>query len=255
MDKNWLIRTKNNHILGPVSKKKVRELVVNGSIKGDDEVCSGNGYWIFIREKELVDKYVLGDIGQDFNPVSEADSVLVVREAPSASNEQLPSADDLAYPGEEEERDDITQVGGINLADLKEEASGVKEMDMGVEDMSSATTGTQVNDELPEAPVMEEVTEEVTEAPVAKTPLKKKAKKSVKKQSKKPSKKAAAVPKGSLFNVNVLYFLAFFFIAIAIVAFYFRKRIIKQFIEASNQIHIIAPAHAQLKDGIIQKKK
>jgi len=70
MDKNWLIRTKSNHILGPVSKEKVLELYHNGSIKPDDEVCTGNGYWFFIREEELVEKYLLGSEIQGFNPIS-----------------------------------------------------------------------------------------------------------------------------------------------------------------------------------------
>ncbi len=51
MEKNWLIRTKNNHILGPVTKEKVRELYENGSIKGDDEICSGNGLLVFCSRK------------------------------------------------------------------------------------------------------------------------------------------------------------------------------------------------------------
>jgi hypothetical protein len=72
MDKNWLIRTKSNHILGPVSKEKVLELYHNGSILPDDEICSGNGYWFFIREQELVEKYLLGAENQGFNPLSEA---------------------------------------------------------------------------------------------------------------------------------------------------------------------------------------
>ena len=71
MDKNWLIRTKSNHILGPVSKEKVLELYHNGSILPDDEICSGNGYWFFIREQELVEKYLLGAENQGFNPLSE----------------------------------------------------------------------------------------------------------------------------------------------------------------------------------------
>ena len=50
MKKEWLIRTKNNHILGPVSLKKVKELYDNGSIKADDEVCAGNGYWFYMTE-------------------------------------------------------------------------------------------------------------------------------------------------------------------------------------------------------------
>ena len=56
MEKNWLIRTKNNHILGPVSKQKVRDLLDKGAIKGDDELCSGNGYWFYVREKKLIEK-------------------------------------------------------------------------------------------------------------------------------------------------------------------------------------------------------
>jgi hypothetical protein len=75
MDKNWLIRTKSNHILGPISKEKVLELYNNGSIKSEDEVCSGNGFWFFIREEEMVEQYLKGDEIQAFNPVSEAKDV------------------------------------------------------------------------------------------------------------------------------------------------------------------------------------
>ena len=110
MIKSWLIRTKNNHILGPVSKEKIQQLIGNGSIKGDDEICSGNGYWFFVRENELVQKYVFGDIVQDFNPVQESMPVLTQissndrREAPSNKSEDgavLPSESDLMYPGED----------------------------------------------------------------------------------------------------------------------------------------------------------
>lgn len=100
MGKNWLIRTKSNHILGPISKEKVLELYTNGSIKQDDEVCCGNGYWFFIRESALVDKYLVGNSPQSFNPVSEAKDVLT---ASSGNVEYEPT------------RDDITMVGGIDL--------------------------------------------------------------------------------------------------------------------------------------------
>lgn len=107
MGKNWLIRTKSNHILGPVSKDKVLELYKNGSIKQDDEICSGNGYWFFIRESELVDQYLLGDNQQSFNPISEAKDVLT-----------------SSYGGPNEPtRDDITMIGGIDLGKIKEAAA------------------------------------------------------------------------------------------------------------------------------------
>lgn len=103
MDKNWLIRTKSNHILGPISKEKVVELYQNGSIKADDEVCSGNGYWFFIREDDMVSRFLMGDEVQGFNPISEAKDVLT--QAGSAA-EKAP--------------DDITMVSGVNIETLKE---------------------------------------------------------------------------------------------------------------------------------------
>lgn len=109
MGKNWLIRTKSNHILGPVSKDKVVELYQNGSIKPDDEICSGNGYWFFIRESELVDKYLLGSEQQSFNPISEAKDVLT-------------SSDPDAHSGS---KDDITMIGAIDLSKIKETAKPV----------------------------------------------------------------------------------------------------------------------------------
>jgi hypothetical protein len=106
MGKNWLIRTKSNHILGPISKEKVLELYQNGSIKADDEICSGNGYWFFIRETDLVDKYLLGSSPQSFNPMSEAKDVLT-------SNQD--------HPGSNSTKDDLTIVGGLNLNKMKED--------------------------------------------------------------------------------------------------------------------------------------
>lgn len=103
MDKNWLIRTKSNHILGPISKEKVLELYQNGSIKPDDEVASGNGFWFFVREDDMVQKYLIGNAVQGFNPISEAKDVLTgLGHGPSV------------------EPDDITLVNGINISMLDE---------------------------------------------------------------------------------------------------------------------------------------
>lgn len=77
MKKNWLIRTHNNHILGPVSIEKIRLLISNNSLKSNDEICSGNGYWFSIKETDLVQKYIHEEKKQSFNPISEAKSVLV----------------------------------------------------------------------------------------------------------------------------------------------------------------------------------
>ena len=76
MERNWLIRTGQNQILGPVSKDKIKDLISSGSLDLEDEVCSGNGYWFKIKENDLVDKYLHGDYIQGFNPVSEAKNIL-----------------------------------------------------------------------------------------------------------------------------------------------------------------------------------
>jgi len=75
-NRTWLIRTKQNKILGPVSKEKIIELVNSGSLTDEDELCSGNGYWFWLKETELVDKYVHGNSPQGFNPVAEASTML-----------------------------------------------------------------------------------------------------------------------------------------------------------------------------------
>lgn len=105
MEKNWLIRTKSNHILGPVSREKVLELYQNGSIKPDDELCTGNGFWFFAREEDMVDRYLVGKEVQGFNPISEAKDVLTSH-SPSAP---------------EESRTDITRIGTINTSLLSKE--------------------------------------------------------------------------------------------------------------------------------------
>lgn len=87
MEKNWLIRTKSNHILGPISREKVVELRSNGSIRPDDEICQGNGYWLFLRETELVDRFLIAQEPQGFNPICEAKDVLGSLEAAGSSPE------------------------------------------------------------------------------------------------------------------------------------------------------------------------
>jgi hypothetical protein len=117
--KNWLIRTKNNHILGPISLNKLKDLLENGSIKSDDEICSGNGYWFYIKEKDLVEKYIYREIQQGFNPISEAKCVLteevievadeeiLINESTTHLDVNLPKNEDLEYP----DINDLADVG------------------------------------------------------------------------------------------------------------------------------------------------
>lgn len=87
--KNWIIRTKNNFILGPVSREKLLEIVNSGTLAEDDELCSGNGYWFFFREKDLLKKYLIENNAQQFNMVSEAVNEKKIRETKENQNNEL----------------------------------------------------------------------------------------------------------------------------------------------------------------------
>ena len=114
-EKIWLIRTKNKQILGPVSKNKIIQFLERKSLQPDDEITRGNGYWFHVKEQNLLDKYVFGDVPQEFNPICEAKTVVVKQEKPGNTssfnpsnpnmgrrkedtNEKIPGSADLAYP-------------------------------------------------------------------------------------------------------------------------------------------------------------
>lgn len=86
MERNWLIRTSQNQILGPVAKEKLLEFIQKGALGLTDEVASGNGYWFALKEKDLVEKYLYGDIPQGYNPISESKSVLARRDNPDKTS-------------------------------------------------------------------------------------------------------------------------------------------------------------------------
>lgn len=199
MEKNWLIRTKSNHILGPVSKEKVLELYRNGTIKPDDEICSGNGFWFYLRETELVDKYLLGDAVQSFNPISEAKDVLTASEA-------LPESRD----------EDITMIGQINTSALNE---------------------------IPEAPVHEDVSGEA----LGTTPKKKTRIQSTVKKLK---------PTAQTFNKqNYFRYIGIFCFILLFLLIYFRKTIIRSLFEGEVTLvsFVLNSAHAQEEPGAKKK--
>ncbi|MEA9355538.1 hypothetical protein SHI21_04980 [Bacteriovorax sp. PP10] len=121
MERNWLIRTAQNQILGPVAKQKLLEFIQKGALGMMDEVTSGNGYWFSLKEKELVEKYLHGDLPQGYNPISESRSVVSRKDNPDKTtsintapannnitqiikldlvglNAAVPKADDLELP-------------------------------------------------------------------------------------------------------------------------------------------------------------
>ena len=55
-----------------MSRSKVLELIQKKFLGQDDELCAGNGYWFFVRENAFVNRFLINEEPQPFNPVSEA---------------------------------------------------------------------------------------------------------------------------------------------------------------------------------------
>ena len=218
MEKNWLIRTKANQILGPVSLKKIKELVEKGSLKADDEVSCGDGYWFFIREEELVEKYIKNEILQGFNPVSEADSVLTALENITSEEDiMIPDEDDLEFPDlTENPKDQI-------LEELKKESQSLPGEQ---EDHSPIQISSLARPKLPSVPPQK-----------------------LKRVDLPPNKEKA---KGSALTQNVLFIIVGFLFVLALAGFYFRKRLVKEFIDA--RINFFPAAYAQVIPDAVKKK-
>jgi hypothetical protein len=57
-EKLWMIRKKDNHIVGPVSESQVKEMVDGGLLERDDELCPENGYWFYLHEVAEVRRFL-----------------------------------------------------------------------------------------------------------------------------------------------------------------------------------------------------
>ncbi|MBY0517413.1 MAG: hypothetical protein K2P81_10915 [Bacteriovoracaceae bacterium] len=246
MQKNWLIRTKSNHILGPVSKEKVLELYHNGSIRPEDEICSGNGYWFFLREKDQVDLYLLGSQKQCFNPISEAKDVLTATGHVEIDKDRLK---------------DVTIVGGIDISSLNAKPSApkappaavTKPVERAAAPAKAAPVAKAEIDEEPEpaAPIPLRPKASVTPSPTPVAPGKPK---------KKESEAAPEVPKSKvstkkkLMNDKVVMVSTVLILVVLAGVLYFRKRILKEFIQGAVQT-VIPAAYAQDPIKVEAKKK
>jgi hypothetical protein len=235
--KNWLIRTKSNHILGPVSKEKVIELYHNGSVRPEDEICSGNGFWFFLREKDQVEDYLLGNKKQSFNPMSEGIDVLTA----------------LSGKGVERPDDDITMVGGISISELKDTpAAPQRPRPNGSVQVKSAVDRTPAivpnevieapTEEKPEAGLIEAVVRPVVHTVPSPTPITPgKGKKKAFSPSGNPPLKP--LPKRAVSDRFVMVGTVVVLLVLAGMLYY-RKRILQEFIQSAYST-IFPEAHAQ----------
>ena len=254
-DKNWLIRTKNNHILGPVSKAKIQELISAKSIKGDDEICSGNGYWFYVRENELVEKYIHNDNKQGFNPVQEAGTSeqSVIDELKAKANSNVDFDDEESGPvGLELDSIPLNDQAPINSEDHHDEQQVIQDITLVQTNLSDILspddTASSAEERTEEKNV--EILEEIPEVPKrkrfeAEAGVKAGGHRKLNGGQKLPSKK-------SNISATFLYIMALLFLLMAIAAFYFRKQLIQE-INAVSDFSMIPSAHAQVVDNTKKK--
>jgi hypothetical protein len=227
MMKNWLIRTKNLHILGPVKKEKVKELYSNGSIKGEDEISSGDGYWFYVKEADLVEKFLLGDEKQPFNPVREAADILTAPEL-DMNDVLIPGDSDLEYPD-------------LSLCEDEEEDEEEEEEEEDEEPDSKRITKSPPNlDNLPPERRVGTVDNIKIKAPVHRNDVR--------------ENKIHDLndPKKSILTSNFLFTLVVIFSILLITLFYFKNTLINSL--KNSSINIIFPsAYAQI--APVLKKK
>lgn len=96
MEKNWLIRTKEKEIIGPIERDQVVSFIVEKKLVDEDELCKGNSYWFFVKEKSLLKEFLdldLIDEGDSENTLTEGTDEFVLEsnsgEAKSLEDDKL----------------------------------------------------------------------------------------------------------------------------------------------------------------------
>jgi hypothetical protein len=51
---DWLVRTAQNRLIGPISEEQLKSRILAGEFRLEDEICRANDYWIFLHERDEV---------------------------------------------------------------------------------------------------------------------------------------------------------------------------------------------------------
>ncbi len=46
----WMLRTTDNQLTGPFSQEVIKQKLLGGELKADDEICPANSYWFSVHE-------------------------------------------------------------------------------------------------------------------------------------------------------------------------------------------------------------
>lgn len=143
----WLIRTSNNWIAGPYSAQQICQMVLEQKLTLQDEVCTGNGYWIFIHERDEIKKALGIDVpkaprkaGEDFTETQKelVDDEVTDPDITSVRNELAHSENQLGQT----EHTAVIQIG--TTAKAKSPAPEAKEAKSGKADTKQKTKKVEV---------------------------------------------------------------------------------------------------------------
>lgn len=84
----WLVRTAENYLAGPYTRDQIRQLIREGQLGSQDEVCRGNHFWIMLHEKDEVIRQLGADCVQWLGDHGGEDKTLTQTE-PSIEEIQL----------------------------------------------------------------------------------------------------------------------------------------------------------------------
>jgi hypothetical protein len=88
---SWLIRSTDNHIRGPFDEAEIRDWIVSGKLKTNDEICLANGYWVYLYEREEI-RRLLGITPPSPSPTEEEITI-------TATDPDLPDIPEMSEPG------------------------------------------------------------------------------------------------------------------------------------------------------------
>jgi hypothetical protein len=93
----WLVRTANNWIAGPYSVDQVCQMVRDGKLVLQDEICLANKYWVYLHEREEV-KQLLGIEVPKAHPGSDdevTETEMVMEDGPTDPGIPMPAEESL----------------------------------------------------------------------------------------------------------------------------------------------------------------
>lgn len=118
----WLVRTAQNLVAGPYSREQVRQMILSGQLKAQDEICRSNHYWIQLHEREEVSSELGADVLASLSNDTDEEATLT-RTDPGAGLRPPQSASASAASPESSADDAIPDLP--DLAEFEDEQTSV----------------------------------------------------------------------------------------------------------------------------------